>query len=370
MKKLTRKQERELQQLLGKSAPSSGLLGAYQDAQADVSVGLDPSMGSAKSDSILGKVGGWINSAGESVAEFGQSPWGKFLIGAGMTPEGYSQHRQRQQDQAHWQKKQADAATEKEAAQAEAAKVEAAQAAFREKRGGLLSDYKTDPTGVTRADAVGAGFKPGEITSIFGKDTRGEVGEMSPAALATHKAKLRGQESLLGSQRTTEENKRKEGVTAGIAKGKADAARDKSDRAVLASLYGWRDNLSDDNFDGAVGPLEGGGIFRGISKRMGTDTSRLGSDLERKLAEDVLDASSKMKGAITEKEWPRLEKTRPQLTSPASEWVDWYNNVLDAVAINNPHLSGEISKMRETVNSASKKNFGYEQQGTPWEVIR
>lgn len=146
------------------------------------------------------------------------------------------------------------------------------------------------------------------------------------------------------------------------ASAEADKAKEQKDVALMASLQQGASLLSDPRLPDAVGPVDAAWGKLG-GKWLGTDDARLTGDLDRFIQNEVLDASSKMKGAITEQEWPRLERTRPSLNAHPSQWVDWYNTVLDAAANSTPHLRNEIEQLRAKVNNSAKQSFDYERLG-------
>jgi hypothetical protein len=141
----------------------------------------------------------------------------------------------------------------------------------------------------------------------------------------------------------------------------------RNDDDLLGSLYKAADLMSTPNFHDAVGPLDDwtapiGGLFN-------SDDSRTRSAAERYLKTEVLDESAKMKGPITEKEWPKVERTKPSLKDHADKWVDWYlDQVLPALKRSQPHLVEQIEKLEQQVLSAAQQNFGYSRVGMRHEV--
>lgn len=134
--------------------------------------------------------------------------------------------------------------------------------------------------------------------------------------------------------------------------------RDRADKGVMGILYKGADILNTEGFEDAVGPVDN--ITAKIGGLFDSDSSRVRGNAERFIQEEILGQSEKMKGAITEKEWPRLERTRPSTSDHPSQWVDWYMTVLDAAEKGSPHLSGQVSELRETVAANAKNRFGWE----------
>ena len=141
---------------------------------------------------------------------------------------------------------------------------------------------------------------------------------------------------------------------------KLDREQTQADRETLMALNRGKQVLTNENFRGAVGPVDQ--WTGGVGGWFGTDDGRARGDAERFIAEEVLDASGKLKGAISEAEWPRLESTRPELGDHPSIWVDWYMNVLDATEINNPHLANDIAALRNDVLLSADQQFNYRKQ--------
>lgn len=168
-----------------------------------------------------------------------------------------------------------------------------------------------------------------------------------PFAAARHKQKLALETDQIKRDRDAQE---------------VDARRQReqavTDRGVLGDIGSVTGLLSDPELAGSVGFFDNMANLT-TGKLFGTDSSRMHGDLSRMLSEDVLDASSKMKGAITEKEWPRLERTRPSLSDQPEQWIDWFTTVIHAVKNNNPHLAEQLDAEIQKLHMNANQNFGY-----------